>query len=192
MANVNLQGIVPTTPSERQEENYVLHDPNITQNPTYYKELMAGAKQSIRILDPHALTENDASKVFQTVCTENITIEIYTTGYSEDELKIFADNAKKILMQNLHAFSLYVFSFKAFGVGKDQKIFLWHDRYLIIDDSDFYLIGDSLDAQQMSPKYHGIYHLYENKDKKKVADLYKHYKETYNSLRGIKTERHLP
>lgn len=192
MANVDLRGTVPTPPQYLRGENYVLHDPNITLNPAYYKELLAGAKQSIRILDPHALTESDASKVFQAVCTDDITIEIYTTGYSNADLKIFADNAKNMLKKKLKSFSLYVYSFMAFGVRNDQKIFLWHDRYLIIDDTDFYLVGSSVDAQQMSPKYHGIYHLDKNKDKDKVADLYKHYKDSYNPLRGIKTERHLP
>ena len=192
MANVNLQGAVPTPPQYQQGENYVLHDPNITQNPAYYKELLAGAKRSIRILDPYALTESDASKVFQAVNCHGIKIEIYTTRYDEAEINAFTDSVQQIFVTKQQNYTLNVYSFKTSGVCCNQNISLWHDRYLIIDDTDFYLIGSSVDAQQLSLRYHGIYHLDKKKDIDIVVDLYKHFQNSYNPIRGIKTLRRLP
>ena len=95
---------------------------------------------------------------------------------------------KDIINKNLQHFTLKIFSFKEYGVRNEQKISLWHDRYLIIDDMDFYLVGNSLDGQQMSMKYHGIYHLDKAKDKKIVADRFQSYRLAYNPQRSFKAE----
>lgn len=190
MANVDLLGTVPTPPQKQQTENYVLHDPNITQNPAYYKDLLAGAKQSIRILDPIAF-EHDATDVFEVICCEDVVIEIITVGYDQAALKAIADDIEHILKKSIQHFTLNIISYryKLSRKWQDQEIKLWHDRYLIIDDSEFYLVGNSLDGQQSSDKHHGIYHLDKPKDIEKVAKLYKLYQESYNTIRSVKTTR---
>lgn len=82
-----------------------------------------------------------------------------------------------------------IISYKERGVKADQRIPLWHDRYLIIDDTDYYLIGSSLDAQQTSNKYHGIFQLTEKADKDVVANLFKVYISNFNGFRAYKTSR---
>lgn len=193
MANVDFQGAVPTPPKYQQGENYVLHDPNITQSPAYYKELLAGAKQSIRILDSYAF-QHDAIRVFESVCSEGIVVEIITLRYDQEDLKKFADEIENILKRNIRQFTLNIISYriKLAWKWKDQEIKLWHDRYLIIDNSEYYLVGNSLDGQQSSDRYHGIYHLVKPKDIDKVAKLYKHYQESYNAIRGSKITRQKP
>lgn len=192
MATINIPGAVPSLPKYQQGDNYVLHDPEINKNTAYYKELLAGAKKSIRILDPYAFNGNDSIRVFEVVSCDNITIEIYTTGYDKKEIESCSDNIRNVIKKNMQHYTLKIVSFKEYGVRNEQKISLWHDRYLIIDDKDFYLVGNSLDGQQMSMKYHGIYHLNETKDKEIVANLYKYYQNHYNSQRGFSTTRQKP
>lgn len=189
METIKIPASVPSQPRYQQGENYVLHDPNINKNAAYYKELLAGAKKSIRILDPYAFNGEDSSRVFEAVGTENITIEIYTTGYDKAEIDTHSDKIQNVFKKKLQHYTLKIISFKEYGVRNEHKVSLWHDRYLIIDDTDFYLIGNSIDGQQMSTKYHGIYHLDKNKDKEIVAYLYKFYSSSYNSQRGFKTTR---
>lgn len=191
MANVNLQGAVPTPPQYQQGENYVLHDPNITQTPAYYKELLSVAKQSVRILDPYAF-QYEAIEAFEVVCSENIQIEIVTRRYDSEDLIRHRDNIENILKKNIRNYSLTIYSYFDNGVPKQQRVPLWHDRYLIVDDTDIYLIGSSIDGQVKSDKYHGIYHLDRDKDIEIVVNLYKFYQNSYNTFRAIKTSRHHP
>lgn len=169
METIKIPASVPSQPRYQQGENYVLHDPNINKNAAYYKELLAGAKKSIRILDPYAFNGNDSIRVFEVVSCDNITIEIYTTGSDEKKIESYSDKIRNVIKKNMQHYTIKIFSFKEYGVRNEQKISLWHDRYLIIDDKDFYLVGNSIDGQQMSTKYHGIYHLNETKDKEIVA-----------------------
>lgn len=194
MAKINITGEVPSLPKYQQGDNYVLHNPDINKNAAYYKELLAGAKKSIRILDPYAFTFNDDDyiRVYEAVCGDNLSIEIYTIGYDKKEIEFYSDNIRNVIKKNLQHYTLKIVSFKEYGVSSDQKISLWHDRYLIIDDKDFYLVGNSLDGQQMSTKYHGIYHLDKDKDKDIVVNLYNYYQNHYNSQRGFKTTRQNP
>ena len=192
MATINIPGAVPSLPKYRQGENYVLHDPEINKNAAYYKELLAGAKQSIRILDPYAFNGEDSIRVFETVRSENIIIEIYTIGVEKSDLNSFADKIRDGIKKNLRNYTIKVFSFINRSYARGDKVCLWHDRYLIIDNIDFYLVGNSLDGQQMSLKYHGIYHLDKAKDKEIIANLYKYYRNHYNSQRGFSTTRQKP
>ena len=192
MATINIPGAVPSQTKYQQGDNYVLHDPEINKNAAYYKELLAGPKKSIRILDPYAFNGNDSIRVFEVVSCDNITIDIYTTRYDKNEIESYSDGIQNVIKKNMQHYTIKIFSFKEYGVRNEQKISLWHDRYLIIDDKDFYLVGNSLDGQQMSMKYHGIYHLNETKDKEIVANLYKYYQNHYNSQRGFSTTRQKP
>lgn len=192
MAKINITVEMPSLPKYRQGDNYVLHDPVINNNAAYYKELLAGAKKSIRILDPYAFNGDDSVRVFEVIRCDNITIEIYTTGHDKKEIESYSDKIRNVIKKNMQHFTIKIFSFKEYGVSSDQKISLWHDRYLIIDDKDFYLVGNSLDGQQMSMKYHGIYYLDKDKDKDIVVNLYNYYQNHYNSQRGFKTTRQNP
>ena len=60
----------------------------------------------------------------------------------------------------------------------------WHDRFLIIDDTDVYLVGASLDAHMGTNKSYGIYHLTETDDKNLVIDTYKIYRDGIKDTSG--------
>ena len=188
MAKINLYGTVPLAEPSRPGKNHVLHDATLSQIPVFYKKVLTQAQKSIRILDPYAF-EHDATRVFECIHVENIKIDIITTGYNEEEIKLFADKIVDIIKKNIGTYSLSIISYKDRGLRPKHQIPLWHDRYLIIDDTDYYLIGSSLDSQQTSRKYHGMLLLTEEEDKKIIEDLFVKYKILYNSFRAYKTSR---
>lgn len=188
MANITIHGEIPQIEPYIQGENYFLHDALCSKEPVCYKKVIAGAKKSIRILDPYAL-ENDATRVFECIQEDSLIIDIITTGYEEDEIKAAADDIVDIIKKNVSSCSLNIISYKERNVEKKQRIPLWHDRYLIVDDTDCYLVGSSLDAQQTTDKHHGMLLLTEDDDKKIVTDLLRKYIKMYNSIRAYKTSR---
>lgn len=189
MATINLLGKVPLAKPYNQGVNYFLHDASLSENPAFYKKVLSGAKKSISILDPYAF-QNDATRVFECIHTENLTIDVITTRYEEKEIKSFADTIINIIKKNVSTCLLNIISYKDKGVTQDQRIPLWHDRYLIIDKTDYYLIGSSLDAQQISKKHHGMFLLTEAEDIKIIDDLYVKYRNIlYNSCRAYKTSK---
>lgn len=188
MVKINLHGAVPLTEPCRPGKNYFLHDASLSNNPVFYKKVLTQAKKNICILDPYAC-ESDAARVFECIHVENIKIDIITTGYSEEDIKLFTDDIINIIKKNISTYSLSIITYRERGVRLEQQIPLWHDRYLIIDDTDYYLIGSSLDSQQTSRKYHGMLLLTEEEDKKIIEDLFVKYQTLYNSLRAYKTSR---
>lgn len=169
-------------------ERYVLYDPTMGMPPMYYKNILSQAKESIRIMDPHAF-EHDAINVFEAVCNENIHLEVFTSGYDEDKIVSVADDINEILKKNITQFKITIYSYKKNRVPSEHRINLWHDRYLIVDDSDFYLIGSSIDAQVTSSVCHGICQLIEDGDKNEVFKLFKKYRDYYNRIRAYKTTK---
>lgn len=188
MVNINIPGVVPQIEPYIHGENYFLHNPSRSDEPVCYKEVIARAKKSICILDPYAF-ENDATRVFECIQENGLTINIITSGYEEDKIKVAADDIVDIIKKNGNSCSLSITSYKVRNVESKQRINLWHDRYLIIDDSDCYLVGSSLDAQQTTNKHHGMLLLTEDNDKKIVIDLFKSYITMYNKIRAYKTSR---
>lgn len=187
MAVINPVGKVPELVYYRKGSGYVLHDALKSDSPKFYKELLSQARSSICIIDQYAF-ENNALSVFESIASENIKVYIYTIGYNEARLKEAADNIKHILNQKISNFQLTIISYRRL-LRKEQYIPLWHDRYLIIDNKDYYLVGNSLDGQQTSEKFHGIYHLQDSKDKAIVSNLYDYYKNSYNNIRACKITR---
>lgn len=187
MRQITIPSSIPSVQSYKRGKNYVLHDPSQMSNPTYYKNVLAKAKQSIRIIDPYALC-HDAEGVFENVKQSGIKIEIITIGSSHNDAKDYANKFARVIEKNRCEYNLEIFSFKP----NNRVIYLWHDRYLIVDDTDYYLIGSSLDAQVKSDRYHGIYKLTEDEDKRIVKDIYQEIKAKYNSKCAYKITRKKP
>lgn len=105
MAKINLYGTVPLAEPCRPGKNYVLHDASLSHNPVFYKKVLTQAKKNICILDPYAC-EPDATRVFECIHVENIKIDIITTGYSEEDIKLFADNIINVIKKNISTYPL--------------------------------------------------------------------------------------
>lgn len=60
-------------------------------------------------------------------------------------------------------------------IGKDihpDGVWQFHDRFLIIDDQEFYLIGSSMSYHRISDCSTGIYHVEHDEDKRVIKDAY--------------------
>ena len=123
--------VAPTTPFEYGED----YDARTKLVPDYYQRLLASATKSIEIWDTY--TRVDDWQVFKDIRCPDLTITINTisdTKYliTEQEVKSFADAIKKNLHRDVAKMSLRVTAvFDKYRYGKN----LWHDRFLIIDDT---------------------------------------------------------
>ena len=134
---------------------YYFYDKLSGKTPRYYQHLLSEAKTRIDIWDPFFTT--DSAQIFDEVTQEGITINILTKlntyrNQTKEEINDFADKIKNILNKNGVTPSLYIYCYI-------KKTFdhIWHDRYLIIDEKDVYLIGTSIDEQINPQKDFGIY-----------------------------------
>lgn len=117
MANITIPGEIPQIKPYIHGENYFLHDASCSDEPVCYKKVIAGAKKRICILDPYAF-ENDATRVFECIQEDGLTINIITIGYEEDEIKAVADDIVNIIKKNINSYSLNIISYKERNVEK--------------------------------------------------------------------------
>ena len=145
--------------------NYYFHDRALGQSPRYYQHILSEATSSIDIWDPY-VTKRSA-QVFDSVINNGVTINIITKYKKKDffdqgyEIHVneFADEIKSVLKGNKVSPRLYIHCYFAPQFKHD-----WHDRYLIIDKKEAYLIGSSLDDQIKPQRNFGIYHIVDSKD----------------------------
>lgn len=165
---------------------YHFYDFGLTNNPPkLYGDLLAGAKSSIRIWDPHYL--NVDSDLFTSIHHDGICIEILTicqNGEDKNEMNDFANKVLEAIDDaDVQECKLWVYALmpKLYRKGIWNE---WHDRFLIIDDTDVFLVGASLDAHMRTRKSYGIYQLTETDDKNLVIDTYKVYRDSIRDTSG--------
>ena len=171
--------VAPTTPFEYGED-YAFYDARTKLVPDYYQRLLASATKSIEIWDTY--TRVDDWQVFKDVRCPDLTITINTifdTKYliTERDVKYFADAIKKNLHRDVAKMSLRVTA--VFDKYRYEKN-LWHDRFLIIDDTFYYLVGPSVNNQYGSSLSFGIHQLSKVKD----IELLKRKLQSYSTVLG--------
>ena len=130
--------------------------------PTYYSELLSLASVSIKIWDPYFNIGDEDLFTVVPVGVDVIILYTYITSGSSRNLQ--PQDVKSRVEPKLpigHG-TLKV----AYLPDNDATLFekrKWHDRFLIIDDAFYYLIGASLRYQHTSANCFGIYDL-ENHD----------------------------
>lgn len=157
--------------------------------PSYYQDLLSTAKQSIKIWDPYwsnptqlftGVKQNDIQIDF--VCCiglENVNIKSNAaiTKANQmiqadiDELSCF------LKRQGLTRFEIYVHNYLCYK-NRPQ---LWHDRYLILDDSDVYIVGTSINMLTEQNRSFGITKVENKKDIDIILKFNKHYREKCRS-----------
>lgn len=153
--------------------------------PGHYLSLLKGAKQSIAIWDPH-YRQCDCS-VFSEIEQDGIYIEILTICECS-EIKADMDAfASKVLntidKTDVPICKVKVYSLAPYNIRQEWSA-EWHDRFLIIDNIDVYLVGASLDSHEKSKRSYGIYQLTETEDKNLVIDAYKAYRDNVTDISG--------
>ena len=161
--------------------NYYFYDRlRMTKNsqPLLYQQLLTAAKKSIIIWDPHS--HKCKGDIFQEIQQDNIYIEILTIcrpGENKVEIQDFANTILKAIDEKkVPKCQVKIYALMSKELRK-TKWAEWHDRFLIIDEKDVYMVGASLDGHESSNKSHGICRLTETEDINLVIDAYKAYRD---------------
>lgn len=196
MAQIQLVPITtPVTLDDGFRHGDQYHYYDTIGTPKYYQSLLAKAATYIQILDTSFMEGIDAN-VFKDVKQEGIKISILTLSqYSEDtnniskRLHTFADNIKRVLDNN--GVSQYEIHIKVANRPLLKKN--WHDRYLIIDESDAYLVGSSMNNMISSDRSFGICKLSNQKDIDIVKDIFNDFfTNKCNARNSVQTTRKKP
>lgn len=143
--------------------NYHYYALKNDMKPMYYQNILGDAKQSINIWDPYFIV--DASQ-FCKVNQDGISITILTQfkhGQAHDDLRTYLDNIVHQLEKN--GVKQYKLCLRAYYNHISK---LWHDRYLIIDKKDYYLVGTSQDSIVEPLRDYGIYKLTDDSNDKEI------------------------
>lgn len=148
--------IVVETSGFQTVKNYSFYRKG-AQPPRLYQHILSAAKISIDIWDPYFTEE--AAHVFDSVRQDHIKINILTklnkkAVQTNADVDAFVNKIKNILEDNDVKPEIEIYC-----ITKNDFERNWHDRYLVIDDTDAYLIGTSIDEQINPIKDFGIYHV---------------------------------
>ena len=171
-----------------QGTNYYFFDNRMEETPNLYKQLLAIATEKIQIWDPYYDEEKDAA-LFEDVKAEKMDIEILTTQDKRPNNRTaqeFADNIlNAIPKEQTPKCKVVVRSFaKSARNRKNELIPLWHDRYLIIDQTEVFLIGPSMTSQVETKRSFGFYRLNDVEDIKVVKKYFESYRNELTSSRN--------
>lgn len=147
--------------------DYLFFERNEKTKPSCYENILAIARNRIVIVDPYFSVDEDP-ELFEKVGAEGIDVKILsvcTDGKRKDDVMAYYDAIRDKLKKNVTTFNLSVHCFKpkphirkriSMLDYEYEEIFLWHDRYLVIDDRAF-LVGSSMNNQVTGEKSFGIY-----------------------------------
>lgn len=166
--------------------DYAFYDARTGVTPDYYQRILATATNSIQIWDTHFRPDEDW-KVFKEVKTPNISITIMTICdekyNTNDDVKVLANNIINNLNSDVLNCTLTIFAFH--DRCRRQKI-IWHDRFLVIDGTKYFLVGPSMNNQVGSNTSFGIHFLSNSQD----VDLLRRKLNSFFPLTGNVLLRH--
>lgn len=167
------------TPFEYRED-YAFYDARSGMTPDYYQWILATATTSIQIWDTHFRPQYDGM-VFKDVKCPNLQITILTICdrdyHTRQDVNDLANNIMNNLGREVVECTLNIF---VFHDKCRYNNMLWHDRFLIIDGTRYYLIGASMNNQVGSKTSFGIHFLSKAKD----VDVLQRKLTSYFSLTG--------
>ena len=165
---------------------YHFYDFGLTdKDPLFYRQLLAQAKKSIVIWDPHY--RDVKMDLFSVIKQDNVYIEILTicyNGESKNDMTVFANDVKDAI--NVTDVPHCIVRVNALMPSYLRKWpwTEWHDRFLIIDNTEVYLIGASLSAQNNTDRSFGICQLVDPMDKDIVMRSYEAYRNSIKDGSG--------
>lgn len=150
--------VVPSAPFEYGED-YAFYDARNKFVPDYYQRILASATSKIEIWDTHFRPECDG-EVFKDVTCANLQITILTICDRDyNTIQDVRDLADKIMANLRPEVSTCKLTIFAFHDRCRYNNMLWHDRFLVIDDSRYFLVGASMNNQVGSKTSFGIHFL---------------------------------
>lgn len=160
--------------------NYLYFERNDKDNPSCYENILGIAKKRIIIIDPH-LSINEDPVLFEKVKAEKVDVKIMAVckkGENEAYAKSYFDAIQDKLKKNLNEYDFSFCCFKQKPYKKiwinnfsyeEEPIYIWHDRYLLIDNRAF-LIGASMNNQVSGEKSFGIFEVKDSGQMVKFID----------------------
>jgi hypothetical protein len=146
-------------------------------NPLLYQQLIDNATSEIIIWDPYfnVKSPNRDQYVFANI-HNNITIKILTLK-GLDGPQTYLTEVQNALRMAITPIKNSRFGLRVINRGNPvtQAERYFHDRFLIIDDSDVYLIGSSLGYHIKSEQSTGIFKVSNNDTKDFIKSIFKHY-----------------
>ena len=174
LVNTNPAAGSPPSDNMRHGQNYsfYLRKQGITVPPLMYANLIASATSRIIIWDPYI---HDADMQIFSNLNHAVDITLLTHGSSQSWPPKISNIVTRIKQSVPDEFKENT-SLSALYINKDNS-WLFHDRFLIIDDSDFYIIGSSVGYHITATQSTGIMEISSDLDKTIIWDAYN---ETYN------------
>lgn len=181
---------------------YAYYDRNeVDDRPNYYHYLLSKAKVSILIWDPYFMETVDPA-LFEYVKKDGINIELLTwcnktRNQDEDNVDTFLDNLEDVFKRaKVKKYNVVVNCFRQYPRTADRNkdaLYMWHDRYLIIDGSDTYLVGPSMNNLVSFDQSFGVYHVEDKEAKNLIFDKFQKYSRLLkDNINGWKKTRHKP
>ena len=175
-------------------KEYHFYDRRRTADPPrLYQKLLSQATRSVIIWDPFHDCY-DFRTVFGGIKQDGIFVELLTICdnlETKADIESLADtilsaiNRVDVPSCAVTVFALKKAKFRACYGGTE-----WHDRFLILDGDNVYLIGNSIDAQEQTSKSFGIMKLVETDDINLVVDAYNAYRQDiHDNMNGYKVTR---
>ncbi len=151
------------------------HKPSFPNDyPEIYRSILSKAVSNIEIWDPYFNTGQNDQEVF-TLINSNISIKILTLKALNGSGSYFhavANDLKLVIPRSKNI----RFAMRAIDKS-DTTQFDWrfHDRFLILDQSDVYLIGCSLAGHTVPHLSTGIYKVTETDTKTFIISIFREY-----------------
>ena len=161
-----------------QDEYWFYHKGSYpTDNPLLYQQLIDNADNEIVIWDPYFNVKypNRDQDIFANI-KNDITIKILTQK-GLDRTGAYLTEIKNALKTTIPQTKDCRFGLRVVNTGDahNQEGRFFHDRFLIIDDSDVYLIGSSVGYHIKSQQSTGILRVSNDETKDFIKSIFKYY-----------------
>ena len=147
--------------------------------PLLYESLINSATQSIEIWDPYFNVspphKNRDQDIFTSIGND-ITLKILTTK-GLDGTQSYLTEVHNSLKMKIPSSKNIRFGMRVFNKGDvaNQGDWFFHDRLLIIDNMEVYLVGSSIGWHLKSNESTGIYKVESNKSKSFIRSIFAEY-----------------
>lgn len=138
--------------------------------PTMYYDLIAGANSKVVIWDPYFHPAD--AEVFARLTKE---VDVYVLSCKSSQNRTYLQDLIDATRLQIPAAVAGNCNFTFGFIDTDiygKEVWCTHDRYLIIDDTDYYLIGGSVSQHRAPHQSTGIYQVIEPADKLVIKNAF--------------------
>ncbi len=174
MGKIKYTPFVPSSDNMMHGANYAffLRDDASKPAPTYYGDLIASATKWVYIWDPYFHDGDTAVFANLSNCVKVVVLTKKNARRKDVYLDGLINHTKANINSSVKGNCCFAFGF----IDTDshpQGVWQCHDRFIIIDDENFFLVGASVESHLRSLHSTGIYEVTADEDKEIIRDAYK-------------------